>query len=101
MYGKYPEKVRPTRNVHFAQHRSSEPVIRKDPIPYRPTFPPLPEHKKKDVPRSLYYTNGYMPKLSDLRDALRNNEIFHNRYNPHLDMPDIKRDFATAIKLQP
>ena len=73
MYGKYPEKVQPSRNVHFVQHRSSEPIIRKDPKPYRPSFPPLSEGKNRDVPRSLYYTNGYMPKLADLRDALRNN----------------------------
>ena len=103
MFGKYPEKIVPEgRNVHFAQHRSSEPTAsRKVSVPYRPTFPPLEESKKKDVPRSLYYTNGYMPKLSDLRDALRNNEIFHTRYNPNLDTPEVKRAFATAIKRSP
>ena len=53
------------------------------------------------VPGALYYSNGYMPKLADLRDALRNNAIFHNRYNPHLDGPEIRRNFATAIKRAP
>ena len=42
-----------------------------------------------------------MPKLSDLRDALRNNEIFHTRYNPTLDTPEVKQAFATAIKRSP
>lgn len=42
-----------------------------------------------------------MPKLSDLRDALRNNNIFHDRYNPHLDGPEIRKNFATAIKCAP
>ena len=53
------------------------------------------------MPKSLYFTNGYMPKLADLRDALRNNELFHNRYNPNLDTPEIRQAFATAIKRQP
>ena len=43
--------------------------------------------KKPRIPQSLYYTNGYMPKLADLRDALKSNKIFHNRYNPDLDDP--------------
>ena len=42
-----------------------------------------------------------MPKLSDLRDAIRNNTIFHNRYNPHLDDPEFKRVFAAAIRRSP
>lgn len=59
------------------------------------------ETEMKNVPRSLYFTNGYMPKLSDLRDAIRNNKIFHNRYNPNLDDPEFNRIFANAINRSP
>ena len=59
------------------------------------------ETEMKNVPRSLYFTNGYMPKLSDLRDVIRNNKIFHNRYNPNLDDPEFNRIFANAINRSP
>ena len=39
-----------------------------------------------------------MPKLSDLRDALKSNKIFHNRYNPEMDDPQFKKYFKDAIK---
>ena len=42
-----------------------------------------------------------MPKLADLRDAIRNNQIFHNRYNPHLEDPSFKKLMAPAMKIQP
>ena len=54
--------------------------------------------KKPNIPQSLYYTNGYMPKLADLRDAIKQNKIFHNRYNPELDDPQFKKYFRDAIK---
>ena len=55
--------------------------------------------KKPSIPQSLYYTNGYMPKLADLRDAIKSNKIFHNRYNPELDDPQVRKYFKDAIKL--
>lgn len=55
----------------------------------------------QDVPRSLYFTNGYMPRLADLRDAIRNNTMFHNRYNPELETDDFKKLMAPALKKQP
>ena len=39
-----------------------------------------------------------MPKLADLRDALKSNKIFHNRYNPDLDDPQLREYFKDAIK---
>ena len=54
--------------------------------------------KKPRIPQSLYYTNGYMPKLADLRDALKSNKVFHNRYNPDLDDPSLREYFKDAIK---
>ena len=39
-----------------------------------------------------------MPKLSDLRDALKSNKIFHNRYNPEMDDPQFKKYFKDAIR---
>ena len=53
------------------------------------------------MPRSLYYANGYVPKLADLRNALRNNDIFHNRYNPHFETADFRKTYAAAIKQSP
>ena len=50
-----------------------------------------------DIPKSLYYTNGYMPKLADLRDALKSNTIFHSRYNAELDDPGLRKYFKHAI----
>ena len=40
-----------------------------------------------------------MPKLADVRDALKNNMMFHNRYNPDLDTEDFKKLMAPALKL--
>ena len=57
--------------------------------------------KKPNVPRSLYYSNGYVPKLSHLRDALRNNNIFHNRFNPEFETSEFKKTYAPAIKRSP
>ena len=54
--------------------------------------------KKTNIPQSLYYTNGYMPKLADIRDALRANKVFHNRYNPALDDPKLRAYYKDAIK---
>ena len=51
-----------------------------------------------NLPRSLYFASGYMPKLSDLRDAMRNNQLFHSRYNPVLDLPETKKYYAAALK---
>ena len=71
-------------------------------------LPPLSERRRSedkrlvmDVPKSLYFTNGYMPKLADLRDALRNNLMHHNRYNPELETEDFKKLVAPALKIQP
>ncbi len=104
MHCKYPEKVKTPsaqgKNVKFIKEMTdaNKPI---ETNYYRPTYPPNSESHQRAVPRSLYYTNGYMPKLSDLRDALRNNEIFHNRYNPELDTPAIRKVYQAAIKLQP
>lgn len=51
------------------------------------------------LPRSLYYTNGYMPKLGDLREALRNNKIFHHQYNPQFESAAFRKYHAEALKL--
>ena len=102
MYGRHPAPLEtPPKRIHFAmaQRRTSEPVKKKE--PFRPKFEPNTPAQSVHVPGSLYYSNGYMPKLSDLRDALRNNSIFHDRYNPHLDGPEIRKKFATAIKRAP
>ena len=66
------------------------------PSPERP-----PHHRHRSVPpRELYFSNGYMPKLADLRDAMRNNQIFHSRFNPVLELPETKKYYAAALKLQ-
>ena len=49
-------------------------------------------------PRDLYYSSEYMPKVADLRDAMRNNKIFHNRFNPALELPETKKYYSTALK---
>ena len=99
MYGKKPLELQkqPSIKHHFAVRSNST----KTSNSYRPTFPPIKENEMKNVPRSLYFTNGYMPKLADLRNAIRNNLIFHNRYNPHLDDPEFKRIFDPAINRSP
>lgn len=42
-----------------------------------------------------------MPKLSDLRNAVRNNKLFHSQYNPHLDDKDFRNVIKHALKRQP
>ena len=61
----------------------------------------MPENEKKPMPRSLYFTNGYMPKLADLRDAVKNNSIFHHKYNPQLEDPAFKEIYGRVLKKQP
>lgn len=51
-----------------------------------------------NAPKSLYFTNGYMPKIADLRDALRNNSMYHSRFNPELETDDFKKLVGPALK---
>ena len=62
--------------------------------------PPKKEpHRHHSVPpRSLYYSNQYLPKLADLRDAMRINQVFHNRFNEVLELPETKRYYAAALR---
>ena len=39
-----------------------------------------------------------MPVVADIRDAIRNNKIFHNRFNPALEIPETKKYYAAALK---
>lgn len=73
MFGKHATPVAvPSRNQIFRQARTSQPPALTTPL-VRKELPALSERKNIDVPKTLYFTNGYMPSLSDLRDAVRNN----------------------------
>jgi len=103
MFDKYPTKPEaPLRNIFGLL----QPLERKEKRPGQSTtradLPPLgKERLLLDVPKSLYITSGYMPKLSDLRDALRNNAMYHNRFNPEFETADFKKVYSPAVRLQP
>ena len=107
MFGKVPEKPEPiTRNFSYMYQYTAE--TPKAPKIGKPLLPPLSERRNSEdrrlvmnVPKTLYFTNGYMPKLADLRDALRNNIMHHDRFNPELETEDFKKFIAPALKLQP
>ena len=98
MRGKYPEPRAPEpKSIAFKNHRQSEPIVKVKPLEVKKEV----HVKKPTVPRSLYYANGHVPKLADLRDAIRNNSMFHNRYNPHFGTSEFKKAYGPALRRAP
>lgn len=55
--------------------------------------------KQEPYPRSLYFSNKFQPKLSDLREALRANSICHHKFNPKFESKDFKQYYKPALDL--
>lgn len=53
--------------------------------------------KFSNIPRSLYFSDKFQPKLADLREALRANSFNHKKYNPKLEDKDFKNYYKAAI----
>jgi len=42
-------------------------------------------HSPEHVPKTLTYTNAFQPKLGDIRDKVRRNNVFHTEFNDKYD----------------